>query len=437
MEVSAYLHASLDTLGIGVCEYDGLHRAVSWNRTFLHLFPEHDGRIHPGESYDDNLRRFYAARLAPEERGELERYVAEGVARHENQTQPFEFIHGGRRLRASSLKSANGNRVRLWQVVEALSPVVIDAEATIPVLEALSYIPDGATILGADDRIIAANDAFRQLYDIPADRTIVGSTLDEVIAEAWRGADPSGALPVPIRNGLRYDGAPLEVELPGERWLRVIARHTGEGIGCFIHADITVGKRQHIELERTQRALREANAELAKLAWTDPLTGLENRRSFMERLEKASQEAAPLALLVVDVDHFKGVNDRFGHLVGDACLGVVARVLGGHADAVRILAGRIGGEEFGLLLTGVDRRAALLVAEAIRAALRSFDWAADIAPELEGVTVSIGICAATAPVSAGALYAGADQALYAAKRGGRDRVELVVLDESEPLRAAS
>ena len=113
MILSRYLHDSLDMLGIAACEYDARLEAVSWNSTFLQFFPEDVGAIYAGEPYADNLVRFYRNRLSPEEMPEIERYIAEGVARHQNQTQPFEFIHNGRRLRASSLRAPGGERVRL------------------------------------------------------------------------------------------------------------------------------------------------------------------------------------------------------------------------------------------------------------------------------------------------------------------------------------
>lgn len=425
MEVSRYLYESLDLLGIGACEYDGDHRAVGWNRTFLHFFPEHAGAIHPGESYADNLRRFYAVRLEGEELAELERYVAEGVARHDGQTQPFEFLHCGRRLRASSLRSPGGNRVRLWQLLASGDAAALAVPvAAIPAIEALSYIPDGATLLDAQDRIVAANDAFRQLYDIPADRPIVGVSLDEIIADCWRGASAGGSPPVSVRNGLRYDGAPLELELPGQRWRRVIARHASDGIGCFIHADITMAKRQQIELLAMQEALRAANGELAKLASTDALTGLANRRSFMERLQAEAGRTGRLALLLVDVDHFKGINDRFGHLAGDACLGLIADAIAAEVRQGYGQAARIGGEEFALLLPGADPEAAFAAAEAIRARLGAIAWGrVDASGQLDRVTVSIGLCACILPASTTEIYGWADSALYAAKRNGRDRIE--------------
>lgn len=424
MILTRYLHDSLDMLGIAACEYDARLEAVSWNSTFLQFFPEDDGAIYVGEPYADNLVRFYRGRLSPEEMPEIERYIAEGVARHENQTQPFEFIHNGRRLRASSLRAPSGARVRLWQRldIEAHAKAEAVPELVLPVFEALRFIPDGATILDGADRIIAANDAFRQLYGLPGDQPVVGCTLDEIIAGCWRGASPAGAWRAAIRNGLRYDGAPFEIELPGQRWLRVIARHSVGGIGFFTHADITMAKRQHIELIEAQAALRRANAELAKLADTDGLTGLANRRAFMEFLATEARNCRPLSLLAIDVDHFKAINDRFGHLIGDACLKLIGLTIAEQAGGPGRLVARIGGEEFGVVLGGTAPEDAHRMALAIRAALARAPWRS-LHPHLDAATISVGLCSSEGPIDGDALYACADEALYAAKRNGRDRIE--------------
>lgn len=434
MKLSPYLLDSLDMLGTGACEYDAGMKALGWNKTFLQFFPEDDGEIFVGESYRDNLRRFYRGRLSPEEMPEIERYIAEGVARHENQTQPFEFKHHGRRLRASSLRAPDGGRVRLWQWLDNERHAGSSPAFALPIIDALPFIPDGATILDASDRIIAANDAFARLYDLPRGHTVVGRTLDEIIAWCWRDASPAGAWRAAIRNGLRYDGAPFEIELPGQRWLRVIARHSADGVGFFTHADITSAKRQQMELLEAQEALRQANAALAELAETDVLTGLANRRRFVAGLAEAVALTQPLALMMIDVDHFKTINDRFGHLVGDACLKAIADVVARQVSSTSALVARIGGEEFGILFGGMRIEAAYQIAVAIRTALARAPWRA-LHPNLADVTVSIGLCADEGPLDGTRLHACADEALYAAKRNGRDRIEILNLPQM-PLQIA-
>jgi len=176
--------------------------------------------------------------------------------------------------------------------------------------------------------------------------------------------------------------------------------------------------------ERTE-ALGQANQRLQALSETDPLTGLSNRRSLERNLADALAKAAltdsPIALLLLDLDHFKAVNDTRGHLVGDDCLKVVADRLKVNSRWPSDTVARFGGEEFCLLLNRSSVSTALDIAERIR---RSFDEEA-IATR-EGpvrVTVSIGLCVATPSQSnqLDAFLAAADRALYAAKTAGRNR----------------
>ena len=180
-------------------------------------------------------------------------------------------------------------------------------------------------------------------------------------------------------------------------------------------------------------------AELARLSRTDGLTGLANRRRYDETLAlrwaEARRSGEVLALLVVDVDHFKRWNDRHGHATGDALLRGLAERL---ADAVRRpgdLVCRIGGEEFAILLPGTDRDGALRLAAGLHvAAARLSLPAAGI--EAGAVTVSIGL--ALGPESRGdtaeGLYRRADAALYAAKAGGRNRTCSAPRPEPDALR---
>ncbi|AWN55632.1 hypothetical protein DK412_14530 [Methylobacterium sp. 17Sr1-1] len=92
----------LDGLDIGLCAFDAEDRTLAWNQTFLYLFPEHDGFVHAGEPYRENLLRFYRTRLTSDELPYIEEYVASGIARHQAQTRPFEFEHRGTWLQVSA-----------------------------------------------------------------------------------------------------------------------------------------------------------------------------------------------------------------------------------------------------------------------------------------------------------------------------------------------
>ena len=154
-------------------------------------------------------------------------------------------------------------------------------------------------------------------------------------------------------------------------------------------------------------------------ARTDALTGLLNRRGFDERaaleLARARREDACIALAAFDLDHFKRINDEWGHEVGDRVLIWTAEILASEARDIDVVA-RFGGEEFVVLLPGADTEEAQGFAERVRHRL-----AVDGEPGLPAARASAGIRSARAPGSVDELLQGADSALYAAKRAGRDR----------------
>jgi diguanylate cyclase (GGDEF)-like protein len=178
-------------------------------------------------------------------------------------------------------------------------------------------------------------------------------------------------------------------------------------------------------LAEREEALRVANAHLEALARHDSLSGLANRRSFDAKLEEEWRESArhntPLALVMIDVDHFKLYNDHYGHLAGDACLRAVGEALARTGEAA--IVARYGGEEFALLFGGTAMEHAHALAERLRGGIESLALPHVIAPTGH-VTVSVGVAALRAGhgKSAQALIEAADAALYAAKRRGRNTV---------------
>jgi diguanylate cyclase (GGDEF)-like protein len=188
-------------------------------------------------------------------------------------------------------------------------------------------------------------------------------------------------------------------------------------------------KRRTAEAARQAVTQRELRIELARLtnqwakqATQDPLTGLGNRRALERWLREAlagAERGAPLTLLLMDLDHFKHVNDRFGHDVGDEVLRRVAGVIA-HNCRSSDQAVRYGGEEFVLGLASVDYEDAVQIAHRVRASVQAQPWQ-DVAQEL-AVSVSIGIASAREASEAAALLTLADKRLYAAKYAGRNQV---------------
>jgi diguanylate cyclase len=180
------------------------------------------------------------------------------------------------------------------------------------------------------------------------------------------------------------------------------------------------------EKEELTRKLAEANDQLARLAHTDALTGLANKRSLEQALirdlARADRDKTFLAVVIADADHFKQVNDRYGHQTGDLVLRYIANAI---ASNLRTgdLATRFGGEEFVLLLPGTNAFGAKLAAERIRRAIERGQVDGPQGPV--SVTVSFGVAAVFGPGCGGLskqLIEQADQALYAAKATGRNRV---------------
>ncbi len=180
--------------------------------------------------------------------------------------------------------------------------------------------------------------------------------------------------------------------------------------------------------------LVERNRELSELSETDQLTGVANRRVFDRNLEQLwkehQQSRTPVALLIVDIDHFKKLNDTHGHINGDICLRAVADRLRKLMQAHQSLA-RFGGEEFAVLLEGEGAYRAAAVAERLRAEIETMPvLLAGSDDKPHRITISVG-CAATIPrtdLSPAELFVAADKALYRAKHEGRNRVSTQPLE---------
>ena len=186
-----------------------------------------------------------------------------------------------------------------------------------------------------------------------------------------------------------------------------------------------------------EAALMAAAAQLSVVAATDGLTGLANRRAFEEGLQREWKRAirghTPVAVLMIDADHFKAYNDRYGHQGGDRLLEGIAAAIKACVRRPTDLAARYGGEEFIVLLPETDVAGALEIAERVRAGVSALDLTetGDIGGR---ITVSIGVAVAYSAVghSEGALLKDADAALYDAKRAGRNRVKLAAGSEPPP-----
>jgi diguanylate cyclase (GGDEF)-like protein len=205
-----------------------------------------------------------------------------------------------------------------------------------------------------------------------------------------------------------------------------------------IQRDVDVQRQANDQLAQALEAARQAEREkeellqqfvmqteiLKQLAREDGLTGIANRRwldvQLAREFERARRFGHPLSVALLDLDHFKSVNDQLSHQVGDAVLRTVAKLLRDTCRSVDLL-GRYGGEEFLLVLVETGAKKALPLCERIRERIASHDWS-HIHPDLSGLTLSIGLCSDRSVRTPQELVAEADRRLYRAKAEGRNRV---------------
>jgi diguanylate cyclase (GGDEF)-like protein len=183
--------------------------------------------------------------------------------------------------------------------------------------------------------------------------------------------------------------------------------------------------------------LQKERSELQTIAWNDSLTGLANRLYLDQNLIQIARPnhplLMPLSVLMIDIDYFKLLNDRYGHPTGDACLRAVADALKGAMARPADILARYGGEEFLAVMVGADGSGALRVAERLRHAVEALNIE-NLGSPLNRVTVSVGTATALVGDKTGAvgLIAAADRTLYEAKRAGRNQIRGIVLPQVKP-----
>src|SRR5690554_5229912 len=206
-----------------------------------------------------------------------------------------------------------------------------------------------------------------------------------------------------------------------ERHQRLLAQH--QTLEVQREANRTLEQRVR---ERTEE-LQEANEQLEAISLTDGLTQIANRRQLDEQLQaewnRALRHRQPLSFLLLDIDHFKSVNDKFGHLAGDDCLIALAAIFSRETQRTGDVLARYGGEEFGVLLPATPESGARLVAEQLRQAVERSPVHSSTQELPISLTISVGY--ATMIPEPGEQFSElirrADEALYAAKKSGRNR----------------
>jgi diguanylate cyclase (GGDEF)-like protein len=290
----------------------------------------------------------------------------------------------------------------------------------------------GIAVIDVDDRFLYVNPTFVSMFGLE-DYSPIGRRHDEFLTWMFAhriGNASKGGLTLEewvarvhtLYRAQTYHSS--ETDLINGRWLLMAQQMYASGMIVTVCTDITRAK-------EAEMAFRAAHAELERLAMTDDLTGVSNRRHFLSHLESERQRVLrykhPVSLAMLDLDHFKQVNDRYGHPAGDTVLKHFAGLLRSHMRCEDVI-GRLGGEEFALLMPETTPHNAQIVLERMRHALAQMrlDF---IAPGF-AYTFSAGIAFFPLTESSACNHwiQVADQALYQAKTGGRNRTVLHATD---------
>jgi diguanylate cyclase (GGDEF)-like protein len=291
-----------------------------------------------------------------------------------------------------------------------------------------SYFHDlfGRLHLGTNDTITVLRRDGTVIMRTPFDLDVIGKNISYLPGVRRALSEPSGSYSAfgatnqEPRLFVWRDGTRPLVVMVGKTWSSILElwRREAIRIGAVMMALISFVLAVTLFLAREISRRARAEDKLEELATTDALTGLKNRRKFDTAIDaewrRATRQKTPLALLMIDADHFKAYNDTFGHQAGDEVLVGIAICISDSVRRAGDCAARYGGEEFAVLLPGLSPEEAVRVAETIRQKVRN--WS-------EVTTVSIGIASLTpsASMDCSELVKAADKALYAAKANGRNQ----------------
>jgi len=274
-------------------------------------------------------------------------------------------------------------------------------------------IPGTFYVLDADGFFVRWNRATQELIGV-ADEHMPRANVLEAICDEDRPLI-ARMMSEAMAKGYAESEARSAREADGIRWRFLTARRVDIAGRAYI---VGTG------LDVTER--RELEQELERQARTDFLTGIANRRHFLDladqELARTRRYGRPFSMLMLDLDMFKNVNDRYGHRVGDLTLQKVVDVCKQILREVDVF-GRLGGEEFGIMLPETDSEQAVQVADRVRQAIAEASVRLPQGGSV-GVTASIGVATYSPDDDVDAVLSRADRALYAAKRSGRDRVSM-------------
>lgn len=300
-------------------------------------------------------------------------------------------------------------------------------------VESVEQSPIMFAIYDGEDYLIAANESYEKLYaDVfdelrrgdPSRRIHYADLIRSFSARTVPPEDMGDYIAERCRIQREADGTAVDRHYDGFGWLRVTKFSTPSGAVAGFAVDINELKEREAALNAQIEKSRTLENQLRELANTDSLTGLPNRRAFLERLEteftRVGRYGEPLSVIMMDIDNFKLINDVHGHSFGDDVIAGIAATAASTLRTPVDLIGRLGGEEFAVLLPATGADGAAECAERMRIAVADIPFEAG--GESVRVTASFGIAAVAADDQQGSdVVSRADSALYRAKTGGRNR----------------
>jgi len=415
--------STIDALSAHICVINRAGKIVivnqAWRNFYEKNFPGHSDSS-PGTNYLEvcdkavGIGSEQAASMAAGIRsvieGERETFVMEYACHSE--TEQHWFVARVTRFHTDSRYFVVSHQdITERKLVEARDNLLVAA------LEAVSH---GVVITDTEARIEWVNPAFETLTGYTKEEAL-GFRPTELVKSGLQDEEFYQNLWQTILSGGTWHGELINRRKDGslyhEQFSIAPVRDEDGVISHFVGVKLDISERKRLE------------AELWEMATTDALTGLFNRRHFMARLAEELARLQRLehhhvSVLMLDIDHFKHINDTYGHAAGDAMLKHIAALM--HHELRRIdTIGRLGGEEFSIFLSGTDLTAAVIFADRLRQKIAAMPLRVDDGKTVS-VTVSIGIAAMEATdTQADAVLIRADHALYRAKSSGRNRVKVM------------
>ncbi len=432
------LERAVEALPVSIEIFDEQDRLVLYNQQLSRMYPHMDYAEHLGKHFADILRHSVQRGMVPSAQGREEAWIAERLSEHGSRTSNLvQRLADGRWINIYETRTPENYvvavRLDITDLIEqrqALEAAQAAAQQARELLQdAVESLPEGFALFDADDKLVVCNAQYRRLYPISAPMIVPGTTFEQIArygAERGQYSDAVGneeAWLAQLMADHRAAQHAVLQRLPEGRWVQAYERRTPQGGTAGVRTDVT-------QLVRKEQELAAANAQLALLSNTDGVTGIGNRRRFDQRLAtewaRCGRHQMPLSVILIDIDHFKLYNDHYGHQAGDECLRKVAQLLQAMTRRADEVAARYGGEEFVLLLPDVPLADATVVAQRCMDSLHEAALDHPRSPTAPVVTLSMGIASVVPLAGTGSdtLVQAADAALYRAKNGGRNRIEV-------------